>query len=253
MRLNWNGRNYRPAGNYVRVYKPDINELMKPLSQKRGLGSAILTGTFISGIGDNYPEPSPTIPVTPSVTPSNTATNTPTPTPTVTPTNTATNTPTPSVTPTEPYDVYEFEECNNPSNVFRYENVPGTLSVGTTYEISGGTGFTGFATVITYTGAGPLYTSSGVTFTVSVCPSPTPTPSVTPTETPTNTPSVTPTETPTETPTNTPTVTPTETSTPTPSVTATVTPSTSPITYLILTEDSDAIMTEADELIEYQY
>lgn len=96
MNLKWKGRNYRPASNYVKVSKPDINELIKPLSQKKGLGSAILTGSFISGIGDNYPVVTPTasgpLP-SPSVTPTITIT------PSFTPTNTPTLTITPSATP----------------------------------------------------------------------------------------------------------------------------------------------------------
>jgi hypothetical protein len=88
MRLQWRGRSYKPAGNYIKVYKPDVNELIKPLSQKGKLGSAILTGSFISGIGDNY-APEPTSPVvTPSVTPTNTITPTPSLTPSLTPSET---------------------------------------------------------------------------------------------------------------------------------------------------------------------
>ena len=189
---------------------------------------------------------------TPTQTPTTTNTSTPTTTPTLTstPTGTPTNTPTPSVTPTEPYDVYQFEECGNPSNVFRYENVPGILTTGTTYEITSSQtyniltennddiitennnnlvqennlGFVGYATVVNYTGAGPVYSSSGMTFTVSNCPSPTPTPTNTATNTPT--PSVTTTSTPSQTPTNTPSNTPTNT--PTPSITPTITPTSSP-------------------------
>ena len=58
--LNWKGRPYRPAGGtgYIRVSKPDINELMKPLSQKKGLGSAILTGNVINP--RNIPSVTPT-------------------------------------------------------------------------------------------------------------------------------------------------------------------------------------------------
>ena len=163
----------------------------------------------------------------------------PTPTPSVTPPVTPTNTSTPSPTPTEPYDIYLFEECGNPSNQFRFENVPGTLSVGDTYLITGGTlgwdtttstwntesstwefaPFSGYATVITYSAVGILYPSNGVTFTLQGgCPGVTPTPSITPTmtNTPTNT----------ETPTNTPTATntPTLTSTITPTITSTNTP-----------------------------
>ena len=73
MRLQWKGRSYRPVANYVKVSKPSINELIKPLSMKSGLGSAILTGELISGIGDAY---GPDVPV---VTPSSTPSITPTP------------------------------------------------------------------------------------------------------------------------------------------------------------------------------
>ena len=141
----------------------------------------------------------PTQTQTPTNTPSETATQTPTNTETPTPTNT--QTPTPTVTPTEPYDVYLFEDCCNPTNQFRFENVPGTLIVGQVWAITGSS-FTGCATVITYSATGPLYT--GGIFqgsyvdcnTCGICPSPTPT--VTPTQTPTITP--TPTVTPTDVP-----------------------------------------------------
>jgi hypothetical protein len=126
-------------------------------------------------------------------------TPTPTPTNTQTPTNTETPTQTPSQTPTEPYDVYLFEDCCNPSNQFRIENVPGSLIVGQVWSINTA-GFIGCATVIPYSVTGPLY--SGGIFTgpqvdcvsCGVCPSPTPTTTPTPTNTPTNT----------QTPTNTP-------------------------------------------------
>ena len=141
----------------------------------------------------------PTQTQTPTNTPSETATQTPTNTETPTPTNT--QTPTPTVTPTEPYDVYLFEDCCNPTNQFRFENVPGTLIVGQVWAITGSS-FTGCATVITYCATGPLY--KGGIFqgsyvdcnTCGICPSPTPT--VTPTQTPTITP--TPTVTPTDVP-----------------------------------------------------
>lgn len=101
---------------------------------------------------------------------------------------TPTPTPTPTLTPTEPYDIYLFEECGNSSNQFRFENVPGTLSVGDVYSISGPY-FNGFATVITYSAVGTVYSSSGSVFIgESACPTPTPTPTVTQTQTPTNTP-----------------------------------------------------------------
>jgi hypothetical protein len=74
---------------------------MKPLSMKSGLGSAILTGQYISGnrIQPDVPVVSPTPSETPQPTPSFTPTETPTGTPEVTPTNTTTPTITPSSTP----------------------------------------------------------------------------------------------------------------------------------------------------------
>lgn len=106
MRLQWKGRNYRPVGNYIKVQKPDINELMKPLSEKKGLGSAILTGEIISGIGDAY------APAPPSVTPS--PTSSPQPTPSVTPTNTPSQTPTMTPTPSStPIPAHEIWSTNN--------------------------------------------------------------------------------------------------------------------------------------------
>lgn len=116
---------------------------------------------------------------------------TPTPTPTLTPTLTPTVTYTPTVTPTtsEPLDIYSFQSCCDSSVKFRYINVPGILSVGEFYLISGGTGFEGCAEVITLEDTGSIYSSAGVTFTQQddcmdldcpPCPSPTPTPTVTP-------------------------------------------------------------------------
>ena len=121
---------------------------------------------------------------TPTVTPTNTETPTNTPTPTETPTNT----PTPTVTPTEPYDIYLFEDCNNSSNQFRYENVAGTLTVGYVYNITGGSGFNGYAKVITYSAVGTVYPGTGVTFTGGPTQCPTPTQTSTPTVTPTPSP-----------------------------------------------------------------
>jgi hypothetical protein len=103
----------------------------------------------------------------------------------------------------EPYDIYLFEDCNDSTNLFRFENIPGTLTEGYVYNIAGGTGFTGFAKVITYNEEGPIYSTNGVVFVggETQCPTPTPTrtPNSTPTPTPTNTPDTSPTPTPTPT------------------------------------------------------
>jgi hypothetical protein len=155
--LNWNGRNYRPVGNYIKVVKPDINELMKPLSLKSGLGSAILTGQAIN------PRNIPTSPVvSPSVTPTLTVT------PSITPTSTLT--PTPSITPTSsplPADCVwntTDELWNTNTNLWNdCQNVP---------------------------------PSPSVTPTSTLTPTPSVTPTLTPTITPTITPSITPSSTP---------------------------------------------------------
>lgn len=178
------------------------------------------------------PTPTPTTTPTPSATIGSTATQTPTntATPTTTPTHTPTQTQTP--TPTEPYDIYLFQDCCF-GNFYRYENVPGTLTVGQIYNIQGGAGYNGCATVVTYSAIGTVYPSAGVVFTLqvdcdicnSLAPCATPTPTVTPTQT--QTPSVTPTntQTPSVTPTNTqtPTTTPTNSSTTTPTPTPSAT------------------------------
>jgi hypothetical protein len=103
----------------------------------------------------------------------------------------------------EPYDIYLFEDCNDPNNVFRYENIPGTLTEGYVYNITGGDGFNGYAKVIAYEEEGSIYSASGVVFVGGPTQCPTPTNTQTPTSSPT--------------PTNT--QTPTLSSTPTPSVT----------------------------------
>ena len=146
----------------------------------------------------SVPTPTPTVTntPTPTTTPTTTTTPTPTNTPTLTQTPTVTSTlsPTPSITPSEPYDIVLFEECGNPSNQFRYENVPGIPLISNVYQITGPY-FNGYATVLPYVATGTIYSSVGSTFTgAGSCPTPTPTPTTTSTQTPTptNTPTVTP-------------------------------------------------------------
>ena len=122
MQLKWNGRSYRPV-NAIKVYKPDINELLKPLSEKSTKGTVFMFANSISV--NNEPV------ITPSITPSSTPTNTPTPsitpseTPTQTPSSTPTNTPTPtpSSTPTTNNDFMMTVKTDNTgessSNQFR--------------------------------------------------------------------------------------------------------------------------------------
>ena len=183
--------------------------------------------------------PTPTPTPTPSETPTETPTTTPTETPTITPTNTETPTQTPTTTPTQtntasPGAVYQFQNCCDPFQVFRFSPVGITLTIGSVYNITGSLDFSGCATVVTNDGSGPLYDATSVGFTGSLscaacitCPTPTPTTTTTPTTTPSNTPSSTPTTTPSETPTLPPSPSASETPTPTPTVTET--PTTHPI------------------------
>jgi uncharacterized delta-60 repeat protein len=93
----------------------------------------------------------------------------PTPTPTTTPTPTIT--PTITSSPAAPsLNTYQFRDCSNPLYQFIYENIIGTLNEGDVYDISGGLGFNGTATVIPYVGGEDTYDAGGVTFTASVCP-----------------------------------------------------------------------------------
>ena len=92
----------------------------------------------------------------------------------------------------EPYDIYLFEDCNDPNNLFRYENIPGTLTEGYVYNINGGDGFNGYAKIIAYAEEGPIYSASGVVFVGGPTQCPTPTNTQTPTSSPTSTPTPTP-------------------------------------------------------------
>lgn len=144
------------------------------------------------------PTPTPTVTETNTPTPTTTPTNTetPTPTPTITQTNTQTptitqtNTQTPTITPSNttsplPFDIYTFRECCNPSNIFRFSFVPGSMSVGQVFNVDNSLDFSGCAEVIPYEATGPIYLGASVIFTEQTscsdalcpsCPTPTPTP-----------------------------------------------------------------------------
>jgi hypothetical protein len=129
---------------------------------------------------------------TPTVTPTNTQTSTPTvtptntQTPTVTPSITPTNTNTPSITPTDyVFNIYTFRDCCDVTNIFRFNTISSTLTVGQTFYISNSVDFTGCAEVIPYESIGENYSGVGVVFTEQsscddgycpTCPTPTPTP-----------------------------------------------------------------------------
>jgi hypothetical protein len=128
--------------------------------------------------------------------------------------------------------VVQLIDCNNNTNIFRFNDPTIPPTIGVTYYISGSAQFEGCATTVIPDGSGPLYNSVGVTFQMVaggcgdiICP-------IAPSQTPTNTPTITTTQTPTTTPTNTPTITttqtPTTTPTNTPTITTTQTPTTTP-------------------------
>lgn len=98
--IRWGGKKYYPQKK--QPYQPDINELMKPLSEKVGAGN-IWGSQIMNVLKEDAVPVSPTPTPTPSVTPTQTPTQTVTPTPSITPTQTVTPTtsvtPTPSITP----------------------------------------------------------------------------------------------------------------------------------------------------------
>jgi hypothetical protein len=100
--MKWNGRNYRPAGQYIRHSKnnKDFNfeDALKPLGEKENKGNIWVP---VKQVIMNVPQDA-AVPVSPTPTPSITPTNTQTPTPSITPTQTITptNTSTPTTTPT---------------------------------------------------------------------------------------------------------------------------------------------------------
>lgn len=187
--MKWNNRNYKQPtpGKFVKQ-EIDIEDLMRPLGEKKNKGN----------YWDTIPQPVgvlvsvDNIPPTPSITPTSTITPTPsiTPTQTVTPTNTVT--PTQTITPT--------------STITPTPSITPTSTITPTPSIT---------------------PTSTITPTPSITPTQTitPTPSITPTSTITPTPSITPTQTitPTSSLTPTPTITPTNTTTPTKTPTPTPT------------------------------
>ena len=128
------------------------------------------------------PTQTPTNTQTPSQTPTETQTSTPTPnptqtsTPSMTPTNTATQTQTPTPSPTLGFAV-QFVDCSDNTNIFRFNDPAIPSTTGVTYYITGSTSFSGCATTVVNTGAGPQYNGTGVSFQMtsggcgdSICP-----------------------------------------------------------------------------------
>ena len=102
--MKWNGRNYRPAGQYIRHSKNNkefnFEDALKPLGEKENKGNMwipVLQNQQVL----NVLKTTSSVPVSPTPTPSITPTSSLTPTPSITPTltNTPTNTQTPSITP----------------------------------------------------------------------------------------------------------------------------------------------------------
>jgi hypothetical protein len=101
--LKWGGKKFYPQK--PKPYKPDINELMKPLSEKVGKGN--VWGSQIMNV-----EKEESVPVSPTPTPSITPTQTITPTPTLTPT------PTPS--PLPPASITYITQTGSDTNATSY-------------------------------------------------------------------------------------------------------------------------------------
>ena len=118
------------------------------------------------------PTQTPTQTQTPSSTPNPTQTSTPS----MTPTNTATQTQTPTPSPTLGFAV-QFVDCSDNTNIFRFNDPAIPSTTGVTYYITGSTSFSGCATTVVNTGAGPQYNGTGVSFQMtsggcgdSICP-----------------------------------------------------------------------------------
>jgi hypothetical protein len=99
--MKWNGRNYRPAGQYIRHSKnnKDFNfeDALKPLGEKENKGNVWVP---VKQVIMNVPQTTSSVPVSPTPTPSITPTSSLTPTPSITPTQTTSQTPTLTSTPT---------------------------------------------------------------------------------------------------------------------------------------------------------
>ena len=81
----------------------------------------------------------------------------------MTPTNTATQTQTPTPSPTLGFTV-QFVDCSDSANIFRFNDPAIPSAIGVTYYITGSTSFSGCATTVTNTGAGPQFNGTGVSF-----------------------------------------------------------------------------------------
>lgn len=93
--MKWNGRNYRPAGQYIRHSKNNkefnFEDALKPLGEKENKGNVWVP---VKQVIMNVPETTSSVPTTPTPTPSLS------PSPSLTPTQTQTGTPAVTSTPT---------------------------------------------------------------------------------------------------------------------------------------------------------
>jgi hypothetical protein len=110
--MKWNGRNYRPAGQYIRHSKNNkefnFEDALKPLGEKENKGNVwvpvkqVIMNVPQDAAVPTTPTPTPSLSPSPSLTPTQTQTGTPaiTSTPTTTPSGTPAITPTPTNTGT---------------------------------------------------------------------------------------------------------------------------------------------------------
>ena len=158
--MKWNGRNYRPAGQYIRHSKNNkefnFEDALKPLGEKENKGN-VWVPVLQNQVIMNVPETTSSVPVSPTPTPSITPTNTQTPTPSITPTqtNTPSITPTQTITPTNTGTPTQTPTntgtpTNTPTNTGSPTPTPSNLASGTTEAnaylsavvSAGGTGIT---------------------------------------------------------------------------------------------------------------
>ena len=239
--MKWNGRSYRPAGQYIRFRKDyknfDYEEALKSLGEKEYKGNFWIPVLPKNGIVSNQPDTSSPIPVSPTPTPTISLTPNPTSTPTNTPTQTQSGTPNPTATSTSTPTQTQSGTPNitsTPTNTPTQTTTPNPTNTPTQTQTGTPAVTSSPTSTPTQTQTGtPQVTSSPTntpTQTQSGTPNPTATSTSTPTQTQSGTPQVTssPTTTPTQTQTGTPAVTTTPTSTPTQTKSGTPNPTTTP-------------------------
>ena len=231
--MKWNGRSYRPAGQYIRFRKNykefDYEEALKSLGEKEYKGNFWIPVLPKNGIVSNQPDTSSPIPVSPTPTPTISLTPNPTSTPTNTPTQTQSGTPNPTATSTSTPTQTQSGTPNitsTPTNTPTQTTTPNPTNTPTQTQTGTPVLTSSPTSTPTQTQSGTPQVTSSPTNTPTQTQSGTPNPTNTPTQTQTGTPAVT--TTPTSTPTQTNSGTPNPTTTPTGTPQVTSSPTTTP-------------------------